>query len=86
MTDDFMQSVKNIDRTYTQRFDVVDTGEVIEKKVDPLMLMRKIATSAWSQAEPGLIFWDNVNNYHINDHNPDVVYETTNPCGEYSPQ
>lgn len=86
MTEDFMQAVENRTNTYIQKFEVEDTGEVIEKKVDPLKLFRKIAINAKNYAEPGLIFWDNVNNYHINDQTPDFVYEATNPCGVHSPQ
>lgn len=80
--DDFMESVKNKDITYIQKFKVEDTGEVIEKPVDPLRLFRKIATNAWKTGEPGVLFWDNINHYHINDHTPDYIYEVTNPCGE----
>ena len=86
MTDDFMHSVKNRDTTYVQTFSVKDTGEQIVKKADPLSLFRKIARNAWGQGEPGLIFWNNVNNYHINDHTPNYTYEATNPCGVHSPR
>lgn len=82
ITDDFMEAVKNMDRSFTQSFEVKDTGEVIEKKVDPLKLFRKIAENAHGYAEPGLLFWDNINNNHINDQSEVDFYESVNPCGE----
>ncbi len=56
------------------------TNEVI-RTVNPRMLFDRIVYQAWESAEPGVIFYDNVNKY-----NP--LYEslgpivTTNPCGE----
>lgn len=80
ITNDFMEAVKNMDRSFTQSFNVIDTGEVIEKKVDPLKLFRKIAENAHGYAEPGLLFWDNINNNHINDQSEIDFYESVNPC------
>ncbi|MBI5355408.1 MAG: adenosylcobalamin-dependent ribonucleoside-diphosphate reductase [Candidatus Aenigmarchaeota archaeon] len=56
------------------------TNEVM-RTVNPRMLFDRIVYQAWESAEPGVIFYDNVNKY-----NP--LYEalgpivTTNPCGE----
>ena len=59
------------------------TAEVI-KQIDPHQLMDLIAFSAWKSAEPGVIFFDN-----INKHNPCMKAKggplrATNPCGEQS--
>jgi ribonucleoside-diphosphate reductase alpha chain len=59
------------------------TGEII-KQIDPHQLMDLIAFSAWKSAEPGVIFFDN-----INEHNPCIKAKggplrATNPCGEQS--
>jgi len=55
-------------------------GEVV-KRVNPRMLFDKIVYQAWESAEPGVIFFDRVNDY-----NPFYEYlgpiVTTNPCGE----
>jgi ribonucleoside-diphosphate reductase alpha chain len=50
-------------------------------EIDPLQVLDLIAYQAWESAEPGVIYFDNVNRY-----NPllDVLgpIKTTNPCGE----
>lgn len=49
--------------------------------VNPRMLFDKIVYQAWESAEPGIIFYDHVNEYNpFFKHLGPVV--TTNPCGE----
>lgn len=56
------------------------SGKVV-KEVDPEQLFDQIAYQAWESAEPGALFFDN-----INEHNPFLKsmgpIESTNPCGE----
>jgi ribonucleoside-diphosphate reductase alpha chain len=81
ITDNFMESVKR-DEDWTMRFVVeYDNAEnvVYEKTVKARYLFRKIAESSWRTAEPGVLFWNNVNNYHINDHLKGFEYTATNP-------
>ncbi len=53
----------------------------IEKYVNPRMLFDKIVYQAWESAEPGVIFFDKVNDYNpFYEHLGPIV--TTNPCGE----
>lgn len=56
------------------------TKKVI-KMINPRLLLDMIAYQAWSSAEPGVIFYDNVNRY-----NPFLEslgpITSTNPCGE----
>ena len=54
------------------------------KQIDSHQLIDLIAFSAWKSAEPGVIFFDNINRY-----NPLIVAKggplrATNPCGEQS--
>jgi ribonucleoside-diphosphate reductase alpha chain len=54
------------------------------KQIDSHQLIDLIAFSAWKSAEPGVIFFDNINKY-----NPSIVAKggplrATNPCGEQS--
>lgn len=81
ITDDFMKTVK-ANGIWTMTFKVESTGEVITKTIPAKKLMRIIAESNWRMAEPGMLFWDRVTGYHINDQNPLVEYVTSNPCGE----
>ena len=55
-------------------------GKVV-KTIDPRVLFDKIVYQAWESAEPGVIFFDTVNNYNpFYEHLGPIV--TTNPCGE----
>jgi len=55
-------------------------GEVY-KTVNPKMLFDKIVYQAWESAEPGVIFFDRVNEFNpFLEHLGPIV--TTNPCGE----
>ena len=56
------------------------TREVV-REVNPRLLFDMIVYQAWESAEPGVIFFD-----HVNEHNPFYKHlgpiVTTNPCGE----
>jgi ribonucleoside-diphosphate reductase alpha chain len=43
-----------------------------------------IAQSAWKSAEPGLIFFDNINKYNVFAKARGGPLRATNPCGEQS--
>jgi ribonucleoside-diphosphate reductase alpha chain len=59
------------------------TAEVI-KHIDPHQLMDLIAFSAWKSAEPGMIFFDNINRYNPCMKAKGGPLRATNPCGEQS--
>ena len=56
------------------------TGQVV-RQVNPRLLFDMIVYQAWESAEPGVIFFD-----HVNEYNPFFKHlgpiVTTNPCGE----
>ncbi|MGO9646069.1 MAG: adenosylcobalamin-dependent ribonucleoside-diphosphate reductase [Candidatus Bathyarchaeia archaeon] len=56
------------------------TKEIV-REVNPRLLFDMIVYQAWESAEPGVIFFD-----HVNEHNPFFKHlgpiVTTNPCGE----
>jgi ribonucleoside-diphosphate reductase alpha chain len=56
------------------------TGQVV-RQVNPRLLFDMIVYQAWESAEPGVIFFDHVNEYNpFYKHLGPIV--TTNPCGE----
>lgn len=81
VSDNFMRTVK-ADGMWHMEFTVKDTGEVIRRKTKARDLMRLLAKNNWNYAEPGMLFWDRVKNYHINSADPTFEYASTNPCGE----
>ncbi len=56
---------------------------VIVKHVDANHLVDLIALSAWKSAEPGVLFFDNMNKYNVMTRAQGFI-RATNPCGEQS--
>jgi ribonucleoside-diphosphate reductase alpha chain len=54
------------------------------KNVDSQQLLDLIAFSAWKSAEPGVIFFDNINKYNPCMEAKGGPLRATNPCGEQS--
>ena len=54
------------------------------KNIDSHQLMELIALSAWKSAEPGVIFFDNINKYNPCIDAKGGPLRATNPCGEQS--
>jgi ribonucleoside-diphosphate reductase alpha chain len=80
--EDFWKSLVNKDNhKYTLRNP--RTHEPI-KQIDSYQLMDLIAFSAWKSAEPGVIFFDNINKYNPCINAKGGPLRATNPCGEQS--
>ncbi len=54
------------------------------REVNAHHLMDLIALSAWKSAEPGLIFFDQINKYNVFAKSMGAPLRATNPCGEQS--
>lgn len=50
------------------------------KKVKAKDLFTKLVKNNWDYAEPGMLFWDNIENYNMVSNDPDFKYAGTNPC------
>ena len=59
-------------------------NKVHVKNIDSHQLMELIALSAWKSAEPGVIFFDNINKYNPCINAKGGPLTATNPCGEQS--
>jgi len=73
--------VNSVDGKYTLRSpkDNSSAGEI-----NAHHLIDLIAQSAWKSAEPGLIFFDNINKYNVFAKARGGPLRATNPCGEQS--
>lgn len=58
------------------------TGAIL-KHIDANQLIDLIALSAWKSAEPGVLFFDNMNKYNVMKRAQGFI-RATNPCGEQS--
>ena len=80
--DDFWDALVNSnDGQYTLR-STRDKSAV--REINAHHLIDLIATSAWKSAEPGLIFFDNINKYNVFAKARGGPLKATNPCGEQS--
>ena len=81
ITDKFMVAVKN--RTsFTLSFTRLETGETITKEVDAYEMFHKMCEMNWDYAEPGMLFWDRINNWNLLSCDDEFEYAGTNPCAE----
>lgn len=81
ITDKFMEAVKNKDK-FTLSFTREETGETITKEIDAYQMFHKICEMNWNYAEPGMLFWDRIENYNLMSENDEFQYAGTNPCAE----
>lgn len=77
--DSFMKAYKE-DKMWTLRFET--HHEIIKKTLKARDLMNLISYAAHTQGEPGVIFIDRMNDYHLMSEYDEVVFTATNPCGE----
>jgi len=54
------------------------------KQIDSHQLIDLVSLSAWKSAEPGVIFFDNINKYNPCINAKEGPLKATNPCGEQS--
>lgn len=81
ITDDFMEAVQKRE-VYPLSFTRDETGESIVKEVDAYELFHKLCYNNWNMAEPGMLFWDRIENWNLVSNDPDFHYAGTNPCAE----
>ena len=81
ITDKFMYAVKN-KQPFTLSFTREATGEAITKEVDAYEFFHKICEMNWNYAEPGMLYWDRIENWNLLSCDDDFHYAGTNPCAE----
>lgn len=81
ITDDFMRAVQN-DEDWYLSFIREETGENIYKKIKAKDLYRKFCEMNWDYAEPGMLFWDRIQNWNLLSEDNEFEYAGTNPCAE----
>ena len=81
ISDAFMKAVQE-DKDWELKFERKETGEVISKTVKAKELFRKLCEQNWNYAEPGMLFWDRINNYNLLSNTKSFKYAGVNPCAE----
>ncbi|MDO5650271.1 MAG: ATP cone domain-containing protein, partial [Gallicola sp.] len=78
---DFMEAVE-ANEDYTLRFDVESTGEKIRKSIHARDMLRALAINNWNMAEPGILYQDRINSWHLMSEDESFEYAGVNPCAE----
>lgn len=81
ITDKFMTAVK-LRKPFTLSFTRTETGETITKEIDAYSLFHKLCEMNWDYAEPGMLFWDRIENWNLLSCDDEFHYAGTNPCAE----
>ena len=81
ISDAFMKAVEE-DKDWELKFKRKETGEIISKTIKAKELFRKLCEQNWNYAEPGMLFWDRINNYNLLSNTKSFKYAGVNPCAE----
>ncbi len=81
ITDKFMLAVK-MRKPFVLSFTREETGETIRKEIDAYSVFHKLCEMNWDYAEPGMLFWDRIENWNLLSTDKEFSYAGTNPCAE----
>ncbi len=79
ITDDFMNAVIE-DREWELYFK--SEHEEVRKTVKAKEIFRILSKNNWNMAEPGILFWDRIENYNLLSEDDEFHYAGVNPCAE----
>ena len=78
ITDDFMRAVKE-DKDWNLSF-TTEKGDVLNKTVRAKEIFRVLCKNNWDFAEPGILYWDRIEDYNLLSEDKDFSYAGVNPC------
>ncbi len=70
------------DRDFELRFHVEATGEEIRRKINARELFRKLAENNWNMAEPGILYQNRIDSWHLMSEDDSFEFAGVNPCAE----
>ena len=80
ITDEFMKAVEQ-NKDWELYFKT-EHGDEMVKTVNAKKIFRLLSKNNWSMAEPGILFWDRIENYNLLSEDPEFHYAGVNPCAE----
>ena len=80
INDEFMNAVIN-DLDWRLYFKT-EHGDEFEKIVKAKDVFRLLSENNWNMAEPGILFWDRIENYNLLSEDDNFHYSGVNPCAE----
>lgn len=79
--DKFMEAVKS-DSEYELYFKVEATGEEIRRTIEAKKLFRILAKNNWNMAEPGILYKNRIDSWHLMSEDDEFEFAGVNPCAE----
>lgn len=79
VSDKFMQAVVD-DKDWVMEYTRKETGETITKTAKAKDIFHLLCQNNWDYAEPGILFWDRIENWNLLSEDDDFHYAGTNPC------
>ena len=79
--EDFINAKKNTDKLEGCNISIRTDGDFVKNSP----LMHKLAENNWDYAEPGILYWDNINKHNLLSEyieNGEFEYAGVNPCAE----
>lgn len=82
--DAFMEKVVGINPnpTHICSFTREETNETTTVELNAVALFKKLCKNNWDMAEPGILFWDNIEKYHLMSKDETFEYAGVNPCAK----
>lgn len=77
---EFIHSKDNIEELTNTNISVRTDGELFEE--ENREILEELALSNWRSGEPGVLYWDRVESWHLLSEHPEYKLKATNPCGE----
>ncbi|MBR3772753.1 MAG: adenosylcobalamin-dependent ribonucleoside-diphosphate reductase, partial [Clostridium sp.] len=81
VTNDFMRAVIE-DKDWEMSFTREETGQTITKVMKAKEIFRILCQNNSDWAEPGILYWDTVENWNLLSNNPNFSFAGVNPCAE----
>ena len=80
---DFINVKRDLNNVTNANISVKFNGDFFGKLDNPnnQNVLNQIAQSNWESGEPGALFWDRVQEWHMLSKHPDYNMTSTNPCG-----
>lgn len=81
--DKFIKAKSDTDKINHANISVRSSGEFFKLDTpEKRETLRLIAENNWATGEPGMLFWDRVEDWHLLSNHPMYKLYSTNPCGE----
>lgn len=81
VTDDFMKAVVNKEN-FRLSFHRPETNSIVVKEVYAPDIFKQLCENNWNFGEPGILYWDNIQNFNLLQYDDNFQYAGVNPCAE----